>query len=289
MDNKTRFLIDKTYLNTSVEYGDTRLIQIGRRYCGNGEIIIAHTHENYYELTIITGGKGTIISNGEKYSVSAGDIHLSLPCDIHEIRASNELGLEYDFFSFYTLNENFKSELKEISSKLFASANRVFQDGNIVSLIASSIYEFSNTKSYSNEIITSAFNQIIIYLIRAFTQIQRRPLNLSEAEILCYQVMQYVDTHVFTLINLENVAKKFNYNYSYLSALFKKTTGKTLFEYFQSRKLETAKILLIENKKKISEISEMLNYSSPFAFSKAFKCKYKCSPREIKNTKSTDL
>lgn len=289
MDNKTRFLIDKTYLNTSVEYGDTRLIQIGRRYCGNGEIIIAHTHENYYELTIITGGKGTIISNGENYSVSAGDIHLSLPCDIHEIRASNELGLEYDFFSFYTLNENFKSELKEISSKLFASANRVFQDGNIVSLIASSIYEFSNRKSYSNEIITSAFNQIIIYLIRAFTQIQRRPLNLSEAEILCYQVMQYVDTHVFTLKNLENVAKKFNYNYSYLSALFKKTTGKTLFEYFQSRKLETAKILLIENKKKISEISEMLNYSSPFAFSKAFKSKYKCSPREIKNTKSTDL
>ena len=72
---------------------------------------------------------------------------------------------------------------------------------------------------------------------------------------------------------------QFNYNYNYLSALFKKTTGKKISEYYQSRRLETARTLL-NSKKKIGEVSEMLNYSSPFAFSKAFKRSFGVSPKQ---------
>ena len=73
----------------------------------------------------------------------------------------------------------------------------------------------------------------------------------------------------------------FNYNYSYLSALFSRVTGKTLRGYYLDRRLEIAKTMVLEKNKKIWEIAEMLNYSSAFAFSKAFISKYGISPKKM--------
>jgi len=85
------------------------------------------------------------------------------------------------------------------------------------------------------------------------------------------------------LQTLQELAPRFNYNYGYLSGLFKRTTGKTLSEYFHHRKMETAKALVLENKKSIGKIAEMLGYS-PYAFSKAFKVEYGVSPKNLQKT-----
>ena len=93
--------------------------------------------------------------------------------------------------------------------------------------------------------------------------------------------MNYIDTHIYSLTSLEELAEKFNYNYSYLSALFSKITGKTLREYYLERRLEVARTMVLEKNKKIWEIADMLNYSSAFAFSKAFTAKYGVSPKQM--------
>lgn len=263
-------------------FGNLSLLQIGRRYCAENEVISAHTHQDFFELTIVNGGSGVVISNGESYPIESGECHLSIPCDIHEIRASENSKLEYDYFSFTISDVDLKSELTKISRKLFSASSRVFIDPKINSLIGNAISEFSSEKPYTDKILESIFNQVAVYLIRDFNDIEHKTPKFSENEILCYQVMNYIDTHVYSLTNLESIAPKFNYNYSYLSNLFKKTTGKKLSDYFQSRKLDTAKVLILEKKYKISEISAMLNYSSPFSFSKAFKQKFGVSPKNIK-------
>lgn len=263
-------------------FGNVSLLQIGRRYCAESEIIPPHTHQDYYELTIVTGGQGTVLSNGESFEVFPGDCHLSIPCDIHEIHASDDEALEYDYFSF-TLSEGiFRQELSKVSRKLFGKNSRVFKDPKIANLIANAISEFSSEKPFSKEILENIFNQITVYLIRDFSDVEHQTAKFSENEKLCYQIMNYIDTHLYSILNLETVATRFKYNYSYLSSLFKKTTGKKLLDYFQSRKLETAKVLILENKYKITEIASMLNYSSPFSFSKAFKQKFGCSPKNFK-------
>lgn len=279
-----RFIFNRSFFENPKEYGDLKLFQIGRRYCKENEIISAHTHQNNYELTIVTGGEGTVSTNGASYPLKSGDIHLSIPCDIHEIKASSSSKLEYDYFSFEYKDGEFNNELKKISTKLFDTGSRVFVNPKISNLVGNAISEFSSEKPYSFEILKNIFNQIAIYVIRDFSNVKDGRGKFTENEILCYQVMNYVDTHIYSIINLENIAPKFNYNYSYLSSLFKKTTGKTLFDYFQSRKLETAKVLILEKRYKISEIAEILNYSSPFAFSKAFKLKYGVSPKNLQST-----
>ncbi|MBQ3019724.1 MAG: AraC family transcriptional regulator [Clostridia bacterium] len=279
LENKTLYHFDKHFVNNPLPFGDISLLQIGRRYCKPTEIITAHPHLNWFELTIVTSGKGVVITNGVETQVQSGDIYLSFPCDVHEIRANEKDKLEYDFFSFSCNDRNLKQDLKNITRNYWGSENRIFQDEKISDLIQFAIAEFlAENQSYSEQLLTNVFHLILIYLIRNFNDIKRKAAHISQSGILCFQLMNYIDTHIYSLQKLDELAPKFNYNYGYLSGLFKRTTGKTISEYYNHRKMETAKALILEKKKKIGEIAEMLGYNL-YSFSKAFKAKYGVSPK----------
>ena len=276
---KTRYHLIKDYGNP-LQFGEFYLVQIGRRFCDVGEIIPTHAHQNWFELTIVTQGSGTIITNGNATQVKTGDIYLSFPCDLHELQANDDR-LEYDFLAFYTKDETFADELSTLSQTYLREDTRVFRDEKINYLVANAILEFSVEKAYAKILLSNIFQQILVYLLRDFNGRNTDTVNVSSADILCYQLMNYIDTHVYEIVQLEKIALPFNYNYSYLSTLFKRTTGKTISEYYNHRRLETAKALIAEKKKKIGEIADLLNYASPFSFSKAFKTKYGISPKSL--------
>jgi AraC-like DNA-binding protein len=286
MERKTRYHLNNDHIQNPLRFGDVLVLQLGRRYCEATEEIIPHAHLNWFELTIVTDGKGTVFTNGVPFAVQSGDIYLSFPCDIHEIRADLHSKLEYDFLSFYCENDKMKMDFKRITQTYFGAKRRVFRDEKISNLVNLAIAELSaKEQPYAEELLTDIFRLIPIYLLRNFSGAKQSTPSVSDAHILCMQVMNYMDTHIYSLENLQSLAPKFNYNYGYLSGLFKKTTGKTLLEYLHHRKMETAKALILENKKKISEIAEMLHYS-PYSFSKAFKATYGVSPKALQMNQS---
>jgi AraC-like DNA-binding protein len=267
-------------------------VQIGRRFCKENTVVDKHVHLNWFELTIVQGGEGIIRTNGKDIPVRSGDIHLSLPADLHEILSSKTKPLKYDYCSFAPEKEKWKTELERIIRDFNHAQSRVFSDERIKMLVNNAIAEYcEENREYSKDVLSSIFTQIVAYLIRDFKEKEKpvRSVNLNQAENLCYQAMNYIDTHVFTLKSLSQFSEIFSYNYSYFSALFKKTTGRTLLEYFQSAKLKKAKSLLLENSMTVSEISEHLNYSSVYAFSKAFKKKYGVCPTAIRAEKKQTL
>lgn len=272
--------LNKIYFEP-IRIGNIELTQIGRLYCSSGGVIPTHVQKQWIELTIVTDGKGEVFTNDVGIPVKSGDIYLSFPADTHKIVSSVDEPLRYDFLSFYPTEEKYLQAIEEIISTFYNPHDRLFSDEKIKLLVANAIAEFCEENAcFSNEVLTNIFQQITVYLIRAFqTKKVSVPFpSVHATEILCYQVMHYVDTHIFSLKNLQTLSRFTNYNYSYLSTLFKKTTGRTLFEYYQDSKLKTAKCMLGENKMKIGEIAEQLNYSSVYAFSKAYKKKYGISP-----------
>ena len=279
MENKTRYHLSKHYVENPLPFGNIHLLQLGRRYCEPTEIISPHPHLNWFELTIVTKGSGSIITNGEETVVKAGDVYLSFPCDIHEIKADQDVRLEYDFFSFYCTDKTLAKDLKNITRNYRGGDKRIFQDSKISQLIEYAISEFiSQEQPHFQTALSDIFQLIIVYLIRDFNSIHQNTTTVSEPEILCFQLMNYIDTHIYTIKKLEELAPKFNYSYGYLSGLFQRTTGKTLSEYLKHRKMETGKALILEKKKSISEIAEMLGYNL-YSFSKAFKNTYGISPK----------
>lgn len=279
------------YFDKPIEFGDIYLVQLGRISCKGGAIFPPHVPLNRFELTVVTGGKGTVGANGKNVDVKEGDVFLSLPSDVHVITSDAENPLKYDFFAFYTVNEQLNSELNHICVKFREPEMRLFSDSVIASQVALCIAEFANKNSFLTENLTkNIVQQIVVYLIRNFQN--KRTLgsyiNLSSADTVCYNLMNYIDTHIFSIKNLNEIAEATNYNYSYLSSLFKKTTGQTLSKYYHNCKLRTAKKLIEENRMKISEVAEFLNYSSIYVFSRAYKNKYGFSPKFSKKNEKTN-
>lgn len=63
-------------------------------------------------------------------------------------------------------------------------------------------------------------------------------------------------------------------------------TSDTLTNCFRNRRLETARLLLLEGAMSVTRISALLNYSSVYIFSRAFKEKYGVPPSKLKKSKA---
>lgn len=273
--------IDNVYFANPLDYEDIYLLQIGRLYCKNTTVVETHIHTDLFELTVVTDGAGTVTTNGLQTGVKNGDIYLSMPCDIHKIESDRENPLKYDFLAFNIKDNGFKGELDRINENYHSPDMRLFHDERVRRLIANAIAELTEPNMYSAELLNTVFRQILIYLIRNFQKVPDKsyPDNATGAEILCYRLMNYIDTHIYTMKNLSELCEATDYSYGYLSALFKKTTSETLSDYYNKKRAEAACLLLKENRLTVTEISETLGYSTLYAFSKAFKKQFGLSPK----------
>ena len=143
MSSSSIYHLDNSYAGVPMDLGEISLLQIGRRFCGTNERIYPHTHGDWFELTIVIGGSAYIGAGTDYSHVSQGDIFISLPCDIHEIRADGD-GFEYDYFSFLCNGGGICDRLGEISQSLRTSDSRVFCDERVQFLVKCAINELSS-------------------------------------------------------------------------------------------------------------------------------------------------
>ena len=272
--------LNRVYVQNPLKFESIHVSQIGRRFCNAETVIDTHIHLDLFELTIVTDGKGIITTNNVSVPVEKGDIYLSLPCDSHKIVSDAEKPLKYDFFAFTCDDKCFKQDLEYIAQNYHSANTRIFHDERIRYLISNALAELNQEQIYSSHLLFSIFQQIIIYIVRGFQNITPKKFSdtVTHAEALCYRLMNYIDTHIYSLKNLEELSEITDYSYGYLSALFKKTTSNTLSNYFHEKKWDAARLLILENKYTITEIAEMLNYASVYSFSKAFTNRYGVSP-----------
>ena len=276
-----RFHINNTHFYKPLAFGDFSLYQSGKLYMQSGENGGQHPHLNWFELTSVSKGSGTVVTNGISSSVKKGDIYLSFPCDIHNVISSENDPLEYDFIAFYCEDEYIKNALDSIIPDRSDGNKRVFSDADVSMLITSVINETAEDNTLSDIMMQSLLTQIAVKTVRAFeTKTDKADVKPKrDATSLCYKVMNYIDSHIFSITSLSSLATVFGYNYSYISDVFAKTTSFTIASYYSEKRLERAKLLLKEKRLTATEIASLLNYSSVYSFSKAYKNKFGYSPK----------
>ena len=272
--------LNKVFMNEPLQFEDTRVFQIGRLYCKKDSFIEPHVHRNLFEITVVTDGVGSVTTNGQTQRVERGDIYLSFPCDTHSIASDPQKPLKYDFFAFATEHADLRQDLERIMLEFHSPMQRVIRDERILTLLGNAIIEIDGERTYSEALLSAIFRQIIIYLIRGFEESEHRHIfrTATQKDALCYRLMNYVDTHVFSMRSLAELAEQTGYSYAYLSTVFKQTTSHSLSDYYRKKKLEIAALLIKEDRMTVTEIAEQLGYSSVYAFSKAFSNAFGCSP-----------
>ena len=87
--------------------------------------------------------------------------------------------------------------------------------------------------------------------------------------------------HIGEPITIKQLSRKVAMNECYLKKGFKEMFGTTIFEFYQSQRMEHAKYLLYEKGISVTEVASLLGYSSISHFSTAFKKHTGLKPCEL--------
>lgn len=275
------YYIEKNYMHQPRQFNSAKLYQIGKMHCSPSHVVQRHAHLNWFELTMVTDGSGTVITNDVPKKVSSGDIYLSFPGEFHSIVSDSEKPLKYQFCAFFPEDEQISRQFEEIMDAHMSPKIRTFSDERIMFLVRNMISEITASDEYSENLFDSMLGQIQIYIIRNFKSSaeQKKSDRISSSEEFCYRIMNYIDTHIYTMESLSELSDATHYNYSYISALYKKTTGETLQDHYRRRRLEAARLLLSENKLSVTKVAELLHYSSIYTFSRSYKDYFGITPK----------
>ncbi len=280
MKKTDAYKINSPFLEEPIDLEGLSLIQIERHFCTSDSIIKKHMHRDFFELNIVNEGKGLITVNNQQIRVGKNDILVSFPFDTHGIISDKNYPIKFDSILFSVNDLKYNMMMQSITDTYYKPIYRVIQDSRINYLSHCIINEFPNTADINRELIKSILLSIIIYTLRAFKK-KDVPDALKHdisKESICSRLINYIDTNIFDIERLQDIASATGYNYNYISTIFKQTTGITMQDYFIDKKLEIAHTLLLYGNMKIFEIAEKLHYTNADALSKAYKKKYGIPP-----------
>lgn len=96
------------------------------------------------------------------------------------------------------------------------------------------------------------------------------------------KIREYIDANLSSDLSLTSLGRTVHLNSSYLSRLYKQSTGVNLTEYITEIRIRKAQDLLAGNDLKIHEIASKLGYSSGMAFARFFKKIMGITPQEYR-------
>jgi AraC-like DNA-binding protein len=98
---------------------------------------------------------------------------------------------------------------------------------------------------------------------------------------MVHGVKEYLSNNFLQDHSLNCLSKHFGTNTNKLMTLFKKTFGKSVFEFISELKMELAHRMLQDEGKQVVEVARVTGYKNPNHFSTAFKRRFGVSPSQV--------
>jgi AraC-like DNA-binding protein len=237
----------------------------------NGRIL----HE--FQLNYITRGEGILETRNGSYPIKDGSVIILSPGMWHRYKPLQDGWKEhYVGFNGHFANHIFKNDF-------FLSNPPIIQVGFNERLLQSfqEIFNHVSTEKAGYQQICSG---LIIYLLSSILSIKKNENfegKLIEQTIqrACLFIRENIDQN----INIQQLARDLNIDYSLFRRMFKVYTGISPGQYHLSLRIRQAKDFLINTDLSIKEISYRLGFDSIFYFSRVFKSKTGVNPTEYKN------
>lgn len=109
--------------------------------------------------------------------------------------------------------------------------------------------------------------------------------NHGKRKDLVEECSAYIKMHYETCLTVSEIAAHIGTSVSYLSRIFKETTGNKIIATINAKKLQKAKEYLEQTDKKIYEIAELLGFENVTYFSHFFKKQTGIAPKDWKKSK----
>ena len=229
---------------------------------------------SYWELTYVDKGELLTTIDGVSYHLKQGDLIFYAPMQFHTQSTFEKISSSY-------LTINFKMNFNHadlLCNKIFS----LKRDSYFI--VTKLIEELSNDNLYSDDLSLCYLKQLIIQMLRLdnshFHSKPTTHMQQTYENELLNDILLYIDDNIYEKISVSTLCDHFCISTSMLHSLFRKNMNNTAKNYINELKLSKSKELIRNSTHTLSEISEMLGFSSIHYFSKKFKSYFNISPTE---------
>ena len=229
---------------------------------------------SYWELTYVDKGELLTTIDRVSYHLKQGDLIFYAPMQFHTQSTFEKISSSY-------LTINFKMNFNHadlLCNKIFS----LKRDSYFI--VTKLIEELSNDNLYSDDLSLCYLKQLIIQMLRLdnshFHSKPTTHMQQTYENELLNDILLYIDDNIYEKISVSTLCDHFCISTSMLHSLFRKNMNNTAKNYINELKLSKSKELIRNSTHTLSEISEMLGFSSIHYFSKKFKSYFNISPTE---------
>lgn len=147
---------------------------------------------------------------------------------------------------------------------------------------------FLSNEAYLRQLETfTSIEQLSFWLTGVMRRFMQRSFDFAQARHsdAVYKAIQYLREHYAQKVTLEDVARHVYLSRSYLSALFKEETGRSLFTYLGQVRVEKSKLFLLDARVPLAQVAALCGFEDQSYFTRVFKRATGLSPKKYRDAR----
>lgn len=273
---KEEIKIDKLYTVHYFEYS--------REFEFTGE------RHDFWELVYVDKGNVRVDAEDQNFLLKRGEVIFHKPNEWHNIHATGVNAPNVEIITFASHSPSmrfFENKIlsigqrqKELLSKIISEYTLAFQTP-LNDVYTQKLERRKNGEIAAEQLIRMYLCEFLILFLRNNSDNRQKTTGTlrSDNEVLNL-LLHYMDGHILQSVTLRDLMQYSGTNRTAIERLFHENFGKGALEYFSELKIELAKQYLREGDYNITQIAELLGYSSIHYFSRRFKQTTDMTPTE---------
>ncbi len=250
-----------------------KLLNVANAKYGGDWHSVPHTH-NHMELFFIVDGKGHFLIEDQLYPLDANSLVMINPNVTHTEVGLNALPFEYIVLGI----EGIELASSNTCNGQFSIIDH-YENAEIFGCLSNILHEMEQKNPGYEDICQAYMEILIIRLMRTIFLTVPTETQTISANRQCATVRRYIDLHFKEALTLEQLAEEGHMNKFYLSHAFKREYGISPINYMIEKRIEESKYLLAETDLSLSQIAQLLGFSSLSYFSQVFRRTQAMSPK----------
>lgn len=244
---------------------------------GSKNVFYNMQFHSFYEFYFFLGGEAELITNTRKQKLIPNQLVIFHPGTYHNIKVLGDVN-SYERCVSWFYPADFREGLIEnaLDGKEVLTLTADDRISSNFRYLCKAMEQFDSVDF--NEILSSVITDVV-YQIKIHNG--GGDDSLKSASSLALKIAQYIEENFQNEINLESLAKHFNYSVSHLCHTFKEEYGIGIKNYILQKRLNCVHALILGGAD-IQESSRQFGFSSYSAFYRIYKKTFLNAPSQFK-------
>lgn len=247
---------------------------------------------DFWEFLYVDKGEVEVMADTTLHTLAQGQIIFHEPGEFHSVVCNNRTAPNLVVLSFVCKSpvmDFFRGRILSVSEKerrllstIIQEAEEAF-DSRLEDPYLKGMHRRKSQRFGCEQILRCSIELLLLQFYRQTAKVpirQTTNIKTTTSYLRMAGIFNYLEDNVTQRISLNEVCRAASMSRASLEKMFREYTGQSVMEYFDRFKAKEAKRLLQDGRYNVSDIADMLGYSSIHYFSRRFKSLEGLSPTE---------